>query len=106
MGLVMSLLGGFSFGFWWLGFVLIWWLGMVLGDRWFVVVVGYGFAGFCFKFGSWVWCWVINGLLWWLGMGMVLVARYGFAGVCFEFGSWVWCWGWVPMLMMAGWWQR
>ena len=79
---------------------------MVLGDRWFVMVVGYGFARFCFKFGGWVWCWVINGLLWCLGMGMVLVARYGFARVCFEFGNWVRCWGWVPMLMMASWWQR
>ena len=70
------------------------------------MVVGYGFAGFCFEFGGWVWCWVINGLLRWLGMGMVLVAGYGFAGVCFEFGSWVWCWGWVSVLKMADWWQR
>ena len=70
-----------------------------------VLVVGYGFVGFCFEFGDWVWCRVINGLLRWLGMGMVLVAAYGFTGICFEFGGWVWCWGWVPMLMMAGWWQ-
>ena len=52
MGLVLSLVGGFSFGFWWLGLVLIWRLGMVLGDQWFVVVIGYGYG-----FGGWVWCW-------------------------------------------------
>ena len=52
---------------------------MVLGDLWFIVVAGYGYD---------------------------LVAGYGFAGVCFEFGGWVWCWGWVPVLMMAGWWQQ
>nr|POE70757.1 isoform 2 of probable lrr receptor-like serine/threonine-protein kinase [Quercus suber] len=49
---------------------------MVLGDRWFVVVVGYGFAGFCFELGGWV----INGLLWWLGMvllGFVLSLAAG-----------------------------
>ena len=47
MGLVLSLVGGFSFGFWWLGFVLIWRLGMVLADQWFVLVAryGYGFGG-------------------------------------------------------------
>ena len=53
MCLVLSLVGGFSFGFWSLRFVLIWWLGMVLGDQWFVVVAGYGYG-----FGGWVWfCW-------------------------------------------------
>ena len=56
-GFGFELVGGFSFGFWWLGFVLIWRLGMVLGDQWFVVVAGYGFAGVCFEFGGWVWCW-------------------------------------------------
>ena len=45
------------------------------------MVVGYGFAGFCFEFGGWVWCWVIYGLLWWLGMvllGFVLSLAVGY----------------------------
>ena len=38
-------------------------------------------AGFCFEFGSWVWCWVIDGssIQWWcVGDGFSLIIDLGF----------------------------
>ena len=42
-----------------------------------------GFGGWVlFRFGDWVWCWVIDSLSWWLGMVLLgfvlsLAAGYG-----------------------------